>query len=80
MNLYHLWLFLVSVSIQYTFVHSWDNEELEIFDLVEEIGVGNSFYKILGVEQVFISLVLSQLFLHITSYLDCNFIRNQTCI
>lgn len=29
---------------------AWDNDELEIFDLVEEIN--ENFYKILNVEQV----------------------------
>lgn len=53
MNLSYLWLLLVSVSIQCYSVKAWDNEELEIFDLVEEIGVSLSFYKVLGVEQVF---------------------------
>lgn len=31
-------------------VHSWDNEELEIFDLVEEIN--QNFYTVLGIQQV----------------------------
>lgn len=52
MNLTYLWLVLISVSIQCYSVKGWDNEELEIFDLVEEIGVGLSFYKVLGIEQV----------------------------
>lgn len=52
MNSFCLWLVLISVFVQYSSVKGWDNEELEIFDLVEEIGVGVSFYKVLGVEQV----------------------------
>uniref|UniRef100_A0A336MK67 CSON000418 protein n=1 Tax=Culicoides sonorensis TaxID=179676 RepID=A0A336MK67_CULSO len=51
MNLNFLWLFLISVIVQNSLVHGWDNEELEIFDLVEEIGVEKSFYKVLNVEQ-----------------------------
>lgn len=52
MNSSCLWLVLLSVFVQYSSVKCFDNEELEIFDLVEEIGVGVSFYKVLGVEQV----------------------------
>lgn len=31
-------------------IHAWDNEELELFDLVEEVNA--NFYDVLGVEQV----------------------------
>lgn len=31
-------------------IHCWDNEELEIFDLVEE--VNTNFYTLLGVPEV----------------------------
>ncbi|XP_063704347.1 uncharacterized protein F54F2.9 [Culicoides brevitarsis] len=41
----------ILISFQCYSVEAWDNEELEIFDLVEEIGVTLSFYKVLGVEQ-----------------------------
>lgn len=42
----HLWL-----------VESWDTDDLELFDLVEE--VNKNFYEVLGVDQVvFFTLVL----------------------
>lgn len=40
-------LFYLSVQCAY----AWDTEELEIFDLVEEINL--NFYNVLGVQQVF---------------------------
>lgn len=43
-------ILIVSVLFGYNGVHSWDNEELELFDLVEEIN--ENFYKLLGVEEV----------------------------
>lgn len=30
--------------------HCWDSEEMELFDLVEE--VGENFYEVLGISQV----------------------------
>lgn len=33
-----------------TTIHCWDNEELEIFDLVEEIN--KNFYEFMGISQV----------------------------
>ena len=33
-------------------VSAWDNIDLELFDLVEEIGLKENFYNILSVEQV----------------------------
>ena len=44
---------LSSVTLVLLFIHygrCWDNEELELFDLVEE--VNRNFYEVLGVEQV----------------------------
>lgn len=43
------WLLLAASSLLSS-VTAWDNDELEIFDLVEEIN--ENFYKILNVEQV----------------------------
>lgn len=34
----------------YQFTNAWDNEELEVFDVVEE--VNQNFYEVLGVPQV----------------------------
>jgi len=42
------WLLLVFVMLNS--VQCWDNEELEIFDLVEE--VNTNFYTLLGVPEV----------------------------
>ena len=33
-------------------VNSYDTTDLEIFDLVEEIGIQNSFYDVLQISQV----------------------------
>lgn len=33
-----------------SFVHAWDSDDLEVFDVVEEVGV--NFYTLLGVPQV----------------------------
>lgn len=32
--------------------HAWDNDDLEVFDVVEE--VNENFYNVLGVTQVFL--------------------------
>ncbi len=40
-----------------TDVLSWDNDEMELFDLVEE--VNKSFYELLGVDQV-VKTILTQ--------------------
>ena len=32
--------------------HCWTQEELDLFDLVEEIGLGENFYDILQINQV----------------------------
>lgn len=69
MNVTYLWLVLISVSIQCYSVKGWDNEELEIFDLVEEIGVGLSFYKVLGIEQVkILKLILTRIHFNFTAF------------
>lgn len=34
----------------FRFSHAWDNDELEVFDVVEE--VNQNFYDVLGVTQV----------------------------
>lgn len=34
----------------YRFTNAWDNDELEVFDVVEE--VNQNFYEVLGVTQV----------------------------
>lgn len=35
----------------FRFSHAWDNDELEVFDVVEE--VNQNFYEVLGVTQVY---------------------------
>lgn len=45
-------LFYLLAGLCFYGVQGWDQEELDLFDLVEEIGVENSFYEIMGVEQV----------------------------
>ena len=47
MNMF-TWVFITLVTISY--VYGWDNEELELFDLVEEIN--ENFYEVLGVAKV----------------------------
>lgn len=41
-----VWTYLVS----FEFTAAWNNEEMEMFDLVEE--VNTNFYEVLGVDQV----------------------------
>jgi hypothetical protein len=53
MKLWTPWLLLVFLLTDA--VHCWDNEELEIFDLVEEVNI--NFYTLLGVPEV-LSVVL----------------------
>jgi DnaJ family protein C protein 1 len=48
MKLWTPWLLVVFLLLEA--VHCWDNEELEIFDLVEE--VNTNFYTLLGVPEV----------------------------
>jgi hypothetical protein len=59
MKIWTLWL-LVVVSLLDA-VQCWDNEELEIFDLVEE--VNTNFYTLLGVTEVSDQTVAPLLFL-----------------
>lgn len=40
----------IVMVISCTMVHGWDTEELEIFDLVEEIN--KNFYEFMGISQV----------------------------
>lgn len=47
MKIWTLWLLLVVLSLGS--VQCWDNEELEIFDLVEEVNI--NFYTLLGVAE-----------------------------
>lgn len=47
---------LVALTISSTEVYGWDTEELEIFDLVEEIN--KNFYNFMGIAQVRQHLVL----------------------
>lgn len=47
MKIYALVLFLAVLCLD---VHAWDTEELEIFDLVEEIN--RNFYEFMGIAQV----------------------------
>ena len=50
MNIKYFCIVIVLSAFQLSNVQAWDNEELEIFDLVEEINL--NFYQILGVNQV----------------------------
>lgn len=50
MNLPNLFGFLLLFGVSVGIVSAWDQEELEIFDLVEEIN--ENFYTILKVQQV----------------------------
>lgn len=43
---------LTLVALNVDTVSAWDQDEIEIYDLVEEIGVDKNFYTILKVEQV----------------------------
>lgn len=41
---------LYFLNTLFRFSHAWDNDELEVFDVVEE--VNQNFYDVLGVTQV----------------------------
>ncbi len=45
-------LFFLLIGLCLSGVRCWDQEELDLFDLVEEIGEETIFYDILGVNQV----------------------------
>lgn len=49
---------LTFVALNVSIVSAWDQEEVEIYDLVEEIGVDKNFYTILKVEQVIIGFII----------------------
>lgn len=42
--------YLIVLTVLICGVHCWDHQELEIFDLVEEIN--ENFYTVLGINQV----------------------------
>ncbi len=53
-----LGLFLLFIALGLNGVQCWDQEELDVFDLVEEIGLEDNFYNIMGVDQVNCSIML----------------------
>lgn len=50
MKLSFLFLGVLCFLDVYQFTNAWDNDELEVFDVVEE--VNQNFYDVLGVPQV----------------------------
>ena len=62
MKYWTAWILLVLLTLDG--VQCWDNDELEIFDLVEEVNV--NFYTLLDVTEVIYFLILSNIsfFLH----------------
>ena len=44
-------LCLVLLLVRIDLIRSWESYELELFDLVEELGVNTNFYDFLGVEK-----------------------------
>lgn len=51
---------LYFLNTLFRFSHAWDNDELEVFDVVEE--VNQNFYDVLGVTQV----IFLQIYLNVT--------------
>jgi hypothetical protein len=45
----HLCLFLLFIRIN--FIFTWENYELDLFDLVEELGLNTNFYDFIDVEK-----------------------------
>lgn len=45
----HLCLFLLIIRID--LIITWENYELDLFDLVEELGLNTNFYDLMGVEK-----------------------------
>lgn len=43
---------LTLIALNADVASAWDQDEIEIYDLVEEIGIDKNFYIILKVEQV----------------------------
>lgn len=58
MKIWTLWLLLVVLSLDA--VQCWDSEEMEIFDLVEE--VNTNFYTLLGVAEVTVQTIPQLMF------------------
>lgn len=46
---WHLLLFLLIIRIG--FISTWENYELDLFDLVEELGLNTNFYEFIGIEK-----------------------------
>lgn len=42
---------LLFLIIQIDLVYTWENYELDLFDLVEELGVNTNFFDFINVEQ-----------------------------
>lgn len=55
---------LYFLNTLFRFSHAWDNDELEVFDVVEE--VNQNFYDVLGVTQViFLQIYLNAIKRHV---------------
>lgn len=52
MKVIGLFGFLTLIALNVDNVSAWDQDEIEIYDLVEEIGINQNFYNILKVDQV----------------------------
>lgn len=46
------WLLLLFSVAAITPCLAWTDEELDLFDLVEEIGIGENFYDLMDISQV----------------------------
>ena len=53
-----IWFTISVILSQITSSRCWDNEELELFDLVEE--VNQNFYEVMGVDQVRIAIAIGR--------------------
>lgn len=54
---------LTLIALNADVVSAWDQDEIDIYDLVEEIGIDKNFYIILKVEQVIIGFCFVSIYL-----------------
>ena len=43
---------LVIIAAAFSSVHCWNQDELDMYDLIEELGMKPNFYELLGVTEV----------------------------
>lgn len=65
---------LTLIALNADVVSAWDQDEIDIYDLVEEIGIDKNFYIILKVEQVIIGFCFVSI--HLIKVICVIYIKN----